>query len=99
MPSLAETFGMMAIEAMACGTPPIVFTGTALPEVIDAPRSGIAVEAESAVALSQAISTLMHHDEARQRCREEGLALVRSRYEEQRYIADHLALYRQLCQA
>lgn len=99
MPSLAETFGMMAIEAMACGTPPIVFTGTALPEVIDAPRSGIAVEAESAAALSQAISTLMHHDEARQRCREEGLALVRSRYEEQRYIADHLALYRQLCQA
>lgn len=32
-------------------------------------------------------------------CREEGLALVRSRYEEQRYIADHLTLYRQLCQA
>jgi glycosyltransferase involved in cell wall biosynthesis len=33
MPSKAETFGMMALEAMACGVPPITVNGTATTEV------------------------------------------------------------------
>ena len=34
MPSSAETFGMMALEAMACGTPVITVAGTATSEVV-----------------------------------------------------------------
>lgn len=41
MPSAMETFGMMAIEAMSCGTLPIVIDGTALPEVVNAPKCGV----------------------------------------------------------
>lgn len=41
MPSIVETFGMMAIEAMSCGTLPIIMDGTALPEVINAPMCGV----------------------------------------------------------
>lgn len=46
MPSRAEAFGMMAIEAMATGACPIVTYGTALTELIGAPRFGISVKAE-----------------------------------------------------
>ena len=33
--SVEETFGLPTIEAMACGTPVIVYNSTALPEVVD----------------------------------------------------------------
>lgn len=42
MPSKVDSFGMMAIESMSCGVLPIVLKGTALPEVVDAPKCGIA---------------------------------------------------------
>jgi glycosyltransferase involved in cell wall biosynthesis len=44
MPSLAEAFGMMAIESMSCGTLPIVLKGTSLPEIVNAPYCGVATE-------------------------------------------------------
>lgn len=44
MPSRAEAFGMMAIEALAAGALPIVTYGTALPELVLAPLYGIATD-------------------------------------------------------
>jgi len=41
MPSRREAFGMMAIEAMACGTIPVVIDGTALPDTVNAPECGL----------------------------------------------------------
>src|SRR5262245_33600162 len=40
MPPTAEAFGTMAIEAMACARPVIVFDGTSLPETTFAPQVG-----------------------------------------------------------
>ncbi len=34
-PSIAETFGMVTAEAMACGTPSVVYNSTAMPELIE----------------------------------------------------------------
>jgi glycosyltransferase involved in cell wall biosynthesis len=33
-PSIAETFGMVTAEAMACGTPSVVYNSSAMPELI-----------------------------------------------------------------
>ena len=96
MPSTAESFGMMAIEAMACGTPPIVFTGTALPEVVDAPRGGIAVPAGDVAELSRTITGMITNNEFREACRSHGLNLTRTRYDKQRYVKEHLSLYKRL---
>ena len=59
MPSTAEAFGVMAIEAMACGKPVISFDGTSLPEVIAAPDAGISVPMRDATALARAIQRLI----------------------------------------
>lgn len=65
MPSTAETFGVMAIEAMACGKPVICFDGTALPGIIDAPRIGVSVPMRNSQALCDAIATLIRSPEER----------------------------------
>jgi glycosyltransferase involved in cell wall biosynthesis len=59
MPSLAESFGMMAVEAMAFSKPTVCFEGTALPEVTFTPQSGVAVPARDSAALAAAIKRLI----------------------------------------
>jgi glycosyltransferase involved in cell wall biosynthesis len=56
MPSTAEAFGMMAIEAMACGRPVLSFEGTSLPEITFAPEAGLAVPMRDSGALSRAMT-------------------------------------------
>lgn len=67
MPSTAESFGMMAAEAVSCGTPCIVFDGTPLPETSFALQgASLAVPQGDSAALAQAVGTLIN-DPAR-RC-------------------------------
>lgn len=51
-PSYEETMGMVTAEALACGTPAIVYNKTAVPEVVDE-KSGIVVEAGDVDAIVQ----------------------------------------------
>jgi glycosyltransferase involved in cell wall biosynthesis len=69
MPSRAEAFGLMAIEAMAAGACPIVTYGTALPELVDAPLHAIC-SAHDPHAYAEAFETAVfqhkHHAMRRQ---------------------------------
>lgn len=53
-PSYAETFGMTTAEAMACGTPSVVYGVTASPEVIDE-NTGLKVNAGNIDGLACAV--------------------------------------------
>lgn len=94
MPSVAESFGMMAVEAMACATPVIVFEGTALTNVIK--NSGVSVPYKDSQALSQAIEKLLQDIKLRQKLAQKGLKLVREEYDSELYIQRHLDLYTNL---
>ena len=68
MPSTAEAFGLMALEAMAAGRPTVCFEGTSLPSITHAPNCGIAVSMGDHPALRAAIDDLSRNpDEARRR--------------------------------
>jgi glycosyltransferase involved in cell wall biosynthesis len=55
--SVEETFGLTTAEALACGTPAIVYNATACPEIID-PYTGIVVEKGSITGLVNAIKVI-----------------------------------------
>jgi glycosyltransferase involved in cell wall biosynthesis len=83
-----EPFGLVMIEAMACGTPTIAYPAGSVPEVIDHGVTGFIVhnEAEAVAALS--------------RLHETSPTAIRRRFEQRftarRMAEDYLALYRRL---
>ncbi len=86
-----EPFGLVMIEAMACGTPVIAFNRGSVPEVVDEGVTGFIVEDEkSAIGAVYRLSELSR-------------AGVRKRFEERftarRMAQDYLAVYRQLMEA
>jgi glycosyltransferase involved in cell wall biosynthesis len=93
MPSTAEAFGMMAIEAMACGIPVIVFEGTSLPEVIFSPAGGISVPMMDSGALYAAIDRMLKNPIERNAIGDEAYRLSRIHYNFNDHAEKILALY------
>jgi glycosyltransferase involved in cell wall biosynthesis len=86
-----EPFGLVMIEAMACGTPVIAFNRGSVPEIIDVGVTGFIVEDEiSAVAAVGRISGLDREAVRRQ---------FEARFTARRMALDYLAAYRSLMQA
>ena len=83
-----EPFGLVMIEAMACGTPVVAFRSASVPEVIDDGLSGfIVADIDEAVAAVKRIDTL---DRAAIR------ATFETRFTVERMARDYLAIYRAL---
>jgi glycosyltransferase involved in cell wall biosynthesis len=96
MPSIQEAFGLMAVESMACGTPVIVFEGTALPDVIKSPLGGIAVPAKDSVALAGAIKRLLDDDDLRSELGGQARQLAEREYSFPLYVQRHIKLYEEV---
>lgn len=96
MPSIAEAFGLMAIESMACGTPVIVFDGTALPDTIGGRGCGVVVPQGDSAALADAIETCLASPEKLDMYRENGLKHVAAKHTFEGYARRYFELYQKL---
>ena len=83
-----EPFGLVMIEAMACGTPTIAFPAGSVPEVIDDGVTGFIVADENAAV--SAVSRLDHLSATAIRARFE------QRFTARRMAEDYVALYRRM---
>ena len=90
--SYEETFGLTVVEAMACGTPAIVYDNTAQPELIT-PETGLIVESGNVEKVKEAIKIVCskgksHYSKA---CRNHALG-----YDEMRSYNKYLEIYEEL---
>jgi glycosyltransferase involved in cell wall biosynthesis len=86
-----EPFGLVMIEAMACGTPVIAYNRGSVPEIIDVGLTGFIVEDEtSAVAAVDRLSGLSRPAIRKQ---------FEARFTARRMALDYLAAYRGLIEA
>lgn len=96
MPSKGESFGMMALEAMCCSKPVIVFDNTALPYVTDAPNCGYLVKDRDSHDLMLAIKYLLENKSERIKRGKLGRKLCEKRYDEITYNNNILDLYKKV---
>ena len=89
LPTLAaETSSLVAMEAMAAGTPVIAYRSGALPEIVEHGRTGFLVD--TVVEMAEAIGRTDQIDP--EICR----SVAASRFSEARMVEAYLSLYRQM---
>jgi glycosyltransferase involved in cell wall biosynthesis len=94
LPSKEEAFGLVLVEAMACGTPVVGYAHGAIPEVIDRPEVGRLFDAVEPRAIADALLEALELGTG-----PETVAQCRARAEEfstDRCTERYLALYREL---
>jgi len=98
-PSMAETFGLVVAESMACGTPVIAFNNTAIPEIVDHIQNGYLSENKNVQAFINGINLFLNNDEIR------NLAIANSRPKIEKYftldkmLQNYLGLYKEVRKA
>jgi glycosyltransferase involved in cell wall biosynthesis len=95
-PSLAEGFGMAALEAMAAGLPVVASSAGGLPELIEDGRTGYIVPPADPATLAARLRHLVLHADVRETMGVAGRARVRQHFSPQRMAAEIAAVYDRL---
>jgi glycosyltransferase involved in cell wall biosynthesis len=67
VPSLTEAFGLVALEALACGVPVVATNAGGLKEIVVHGECGLVVPAGDKGALARALHSLLTDDQLRRR--------------------------------
>jgi glycosyltransferase involved in cell wall biosynthesis len=93
VPSVAESFSRVVVEAAAVGTPPVVTRTTGVSDYIAAAEAGRVVDPRSGAAIAEALVELLTDRAAWAACSARASAMAPD-FSSARIAADLLALYR-----
>jgi len=79
-PSLAESFGLVYMEAMACGTPVLAFDCTAVPEVVRHMETGYLARTSNGDDLTHGLRLLLDDDGLREKLSRQSRKIVEQEY-------------------
>lgn len=94
-----ETFGMVVLEAMACGRAVVVPAESALAELVDSGRTGLHYTSGDAESLAQACAALVSDRELLRAQGEEARSTYEDDFAPERVVAQLEALYTTLAQS
>ncbi len=96
LPSASESFGLVALEAMACGAPVVASNVGGLPEVIEHGTSGYMFDVGDIDAMAEAGLRIMGDDEHWRSLSEAGRALAEERFSSERVVPQYERYYEQV---
>lgn len=94
LPSRLEGFGLVACEAMACGTPVLASRCSSLPEIIDDGRTGILCEPDNPSAFATAARLLRDNPRLWKTLSEGATAHAHTCFQTRSMVDAYIALYR-----
>lgn len=92
-PTCAENFGLVAQEAMACGTPTVAFDVGGVSDIVRPGITGMLAEPENVAQFRGAIVELLEDAMLRQTLGKQGREIVETEYSLERYAQSYIDLY------
>src|SRR5439155_12827810 len=96
LPSVTESFGLAALEAMACGVPVVASRVGGLPEVVRDGEDGLLCPAGDVGAMAAAVVRLLRDDALHARMTAAARAHVLANYRREPLVARYEDCYRRL---
>jgi N-acetyl-alpha-D-glucosaminyl L-malate synthase BshA len=93
LPSEHESFGLAALEAMACGLPPVTSNIGGLGEVITNGETGFLRDPHDVKGMSEVIVDLFHNEEYRRRIGLQARERAKRGFGRDKIVAEYAALY------
>ncbi len=96
LPSAKESFGLVALEAMACGVPTVGSNAGGLPEVVEHGETGYLSEIGDVEAMADYAVRLLSNPELYRRFSEQGIQRARVQFSAEKIADQYEELYRQV---
>jgi N-acetyl-alpha-D-glucosaminyl L-malate synthase BshA len=93
LPSLQESFGLSALEAMACGVPVVASRVGGLPEVVEDGTTGTLHSPDDIVGMAESAIEILTDDELRRAMSESGVRVAREKFSADRIVPLYESLY------
>jgi N-acetyl-alpha-D-glucosaminyl L-malate synthase BshA len=94
LPSLQESFGLSALEAMACGVPVVASRVGGLPEVVEDGVTGCLHPPDAVEEMAACAIDILSNDSLRARLGKAGVRVAREKFSADRVVPLYEALYR-----
>lgn len=92
-PGSHEIFGLVSLEALACGTPVIISCGNGISTLIKETGSGYIFDADNISSLSETITMALENKKDAQHRVHNGQALIRANFSLEKVVSEYEALY------